>query len=139
MFGLSENNDKNNSNTPTNGVDNTMNPSSNGVSSPDPSAPSDPNLAAASAELVAATKGTGAPQVNSGSVNDVNLGDAYKANDPLNAKPDADAAQTKPTTASLPSNTPEDDLIKLKQQALQNLAPLWTIWTNQQKKNSKLP
>jgi hypothetical protein len=108
MFGLSENNDKNETNTSVNGSDNPM--------------------AAASAALEEASNGApsspGNSSNDSGSTNDVNLGNAYIANDPLNAKHGDDSSSAKPTAASLLNNTPEDDLIKLKQQALQNLAPL---------------
>jgi hypothetical protein len=139
MFGLSENNDKNDSNASANGANNSVSPTVNGgampnpsplsppsssPSTPPPTAASDPDLAAASAELEAASKDSGAPQDSAASINDVNLGNAYIANDPLNAKPADDSASAKPSAASLLNNIPEDNLIKLKQQALQNLAPL---------------
>jgi hypothetical protein len=133
MFGLSENSDKNDSNTAINGSDNAVPASSadagdsSGVSSvsSSPTLPTDPNLVAASAEIEAASKSANTSQSSSGGINDVNLGNAYIANDPLSAKQDDNSVATaKPTAASLLNNTPEEDLIKLKQQALQNLAPL---------------
>jgi hypothetical protein len=127
MFGLSENNDKNDSNASANGANNSVSPTVNGgampnpsplsppsssPSTPPPTAASDPDLAAASAELEAASKDSGAPQDSAASINDVNLGNAYIANDPLNAKPADDSASAKPSAASLLNNIPEDNLIK---------------------------
>jgi hypothetical protein len=56
---------------------------------------------------------------------DVSLENAYIDNGPLSSpKPDGDQPSTKPTAASLLNGSHEDDLLKLKQQALQSLAPL---------------
>lgn len=59
-----------------------------------------------------------------GDINGVHLENAYiPADPPTMDSPDGDS--TKPTASSLlQDNTHEDDLIKLKQQALQSLAPL---------------
>jgi hypothetical protein len=116
MFGLSENNDKNETNTSVNGSDNPMAPTNGGAVSSEPSVTS-PSTSALPSDPSNSSN-------DSGSTNDVNLGNAYIANDPLNAKHGDDSSSAKPTAASLLNNTPEDDLIKLKQQALQNLAPL---------------
>lgn len=68
----------------------------------------------------------------SGSLKDVNLEKAYMANDP-SATPGTDSSDTNksdsmptaaPSAASLVDSDHEEQLIKLKQQALQNLAPL---------------
>jgi hypothetical protein len=139
MFGLSENNDKNDTSTNGNSADGSMpqpplvtgGDSSSTIPappvSPSPSTstlPSDPSLAAASAELEKASNDASGATNDSGSMSDVNLGNAYIANDPLNAKASNDSSASKPTAAALLNNTPEEDLIKLKQQALQSLAPL---------------
>jgi hypothetical protein len=54
----------------------------------------------------------------------VNLENAYIANDPLAVVKANDHTALKPTAASLLNDSREDDLLKLKQQALQSLAPL---------------
>jgi hypothetical protein len=59
------------------------------------------------------------------SIANVSLENAYIDNGPSSSsKPDGDQSSTKPTAASLLSGSHEDDLLKLKQQALQSLAPL---------------
>ncbi len=65
------------------------------------------------------------PAINNGTINDVNLEKAYIATDPTNVSvPAADNTFTKPMAASLLASGQEEDLLKLKQQALQSLAPL---------------
>jgi hypothetical protein len=54
----------------------------------------------------------------------VNLENAYIANDPPTAAGPSNDATPKPTAASLLNGSHGDDLLKLKQQALQSLAPL---------------
>jgi hypothetical protein len=58
-------------------------------------------------------------------INDVSLENAYIDNGPTDsAVHSGNVAGAKPTAASLVSDGNEDELLKLKQQALQSLAPL---------------
>jgi hypothetical protein len=58
-------------------------------------------------------------------INDVNLNSAYIDSGPAApSKPDTTSDSPKPSAASLINGGNEDELLKLKQQALQSLAPL---------------
>jgi hypothetical protein len=142
MFGLSDNNDNKYADTTQLSASDSVQdgqpqpPLSAG--GPLPSAPADLNTG----------YGTGTPPVNSssqpgsgsttyntsassaaapatGGMGDVKLDNAYITTSPpvVPATKDSDA-DPKPTAASLVNGSNEDELLKLKQQALQNLAPL---------------
>jgi hypothetical protein len=57
-------------------------------------------------------------------INDVSLDNAYIDNGPAAPKADASTNAPKPSAASLVNGGNDDELLKLKQQALQSLAPL---------------
>jgi hypothetical protein len=66
-----------------------------------------------------------APAPASPGMGDVNLENAYIATDPpATANDKSSPAKAQPTAASLVNGSNEDELLKLKQQALQSLAPL---------------
>jgi len=75
-----------------------------------PSAPSRPSIPTAD------------DKATSAGMSDVNLDNAYIDNGP--AKTDSPQDSSKPSAASLVNGGHEDELLKLKQQALQSLAPL---------------
>jgi hypothetical protein len=132
MFGLSENNDNKYADT-------TQASASDAVSQqpaqPNPASGPDPNatvpmtgyapampLASASSQPVASTPVVPAP--TSGGMGEVSLDNAYiDSPAPTHAGKDS-PAQSHPSAASLVNHSNEDELLKLKQQALQNLAPL---------------
>jgi hypothetical protein len=138
MFGLSDNSDKNNQDLPAGLGDNTgaampaadnsgtgSTPDLSAVPMPAPAVTPPPPIMpgpAPSAPLLPADPPVDNSSAVSGGINDVSLENAYITADPLSAK--NNPSQPIPTAASLLNNGSEDDLIKLKQQALQSLAPL---------------
>jgi hypothetical protein len=64
-----------------------------------------------------------ASPISSGGMGDVSLDNAYIATDPP-VKPKDQNNSSQPTAASLVNGGGDDELLKLKQQALQSLAPL---------------
>jgi hypothetical protein len=89
------------------------------VTAPPVSTAADTTLPAASTAPAADPSGP----ASAGGIGDVNLENAYISADPQQVQKD-DNPQKKPTGASLLNNSNEDELLTLKQQALQNLAPL---------------
>jgi hypothetical protein len=89
-------------------------------SSPVPSAPP-----AAVGTPLPSTPPQPAASTPAAGISDVSLENAYIDNGPtVSAVHSGNAAGAKPTAASLVSDGNEDELLKLKQQALQSLAPL---------------
>ena len=134
MFGLSDNSDKNNQ--PAAPADNNAvavaTPPMDNNSPLNNTAPEPPVVAPA--QSVPPVAAAPAPAYNGGdnsanaspvmpgpSLSDVSLNNAYIPTDSVNA---SGAPAGQPTTASLLDDAGEDELIKLKQQALQSLAPL---------------
>jgi hypothetical protein len=79
-------------------------------------------------ETPAAPDSSSQPANPGGGINDVNLENAYITTDPQQTSQASSAGDTpdtsQPTVASLMNNSNDDELIKIKQQALQSLAPL---------------
>jgi len=136
MFGLNDNSNKTSADVaPTSASGSTAMPplstnvpdNNSNTTSPPPSFSSAPP-----APVDAPAKSTSAPEpptalatppvpVQSGGISDVNLENAYV--DTSLAQATA-TTTSKPTAASLLDNNNDDELIKIKQQALQSLAPL---------------
>jgi hypothetical protein len=138
MFGLSDNSGKNNvDTTQASASDNTAMPplstqvpgdssQSTPVAGMDVTAPPVSAASGMDTTMPAASEVPQAPAPSPavGGIGDVNLENAYISTDPQQAPKADDPSGKKPTAASLLNDSNEDELLKLKQQALQNLAPL---------------
>jgi hypothetical protein len=141
MFGLSDNADKNNVDTTqvsasdsaalppltTNVPDDNSLPNSNsGPLAPGVDVAAPATFSAADTASPSASSMPPGPAVNSsaGGIGDVNLENAYISTDPPQISKTTSTLAKPPTAASLLKNSGEDELLKLKQQALQSLAPL---------------
>jgi hypothetical protein len=132
MFGLSDNNDNKYSDTTqisaSDAAGSGQMPAA-GSNSPAPS----PSTEMPSAAIPASASAYGTPSPAPSSplqsaaqagMGDVSLDNAYIADDPAAAKDKAAPSQSQPTAASLVNGSGDDELLKLKAQALQSLAPL---------------
>jgi hypothetical protein len=132
MFGLSENNDNKYADT-------TQVSASDAVSQlpaqPNPASGSDPNatvpmtgyapaMPPASSSSQPAASNPPASATSSGGMGEVSLENAYIDSATPTPTGKDSSNQSHPSAASLVNNSHEDELLKLKQQALQNLAPL---------------
>jgi hypothetical protein len=129
MFGLSDNNDNKYADTTQMSASEAVpeNPAqAPGASNPLPaaSAPNTgypPAMPPVSATSQAIPSNPTATASTSGGMSDVSLENAYIDSDPPAVKA---KSASQPTAASLVNGSNEDELLKLKQQALQSLAPL---------------
>jgi hypothetical protein len=135
MFGLSDNNTNNQygDTTQASASDTTMSSQPSVDNAPPASVSPQPTTAANSSSMhtsAPSPANTGAASVpslssnsaqsNPSDISNVNLENAYIANDPAGGA----SSSAKPTAASLLKGANEDELLNLKQQALQSLAPL---------------
>jgi hypothetical protein len=132
MFGLSENNDNKYADTTQASASDA---DSKQPAQPNPASSSDPNatvpmtgyapaMPPASASSQPSASNPPAHTTPSGGMGDVSLDNAY-IDSPAPTPTSKDSSdQSRPSAASLVNNSNEDELLKLKQQALQNLAPL---------------
>jgi hypothetical protein len=130
MFGLSDNNDNKYADTTQVSASDATSlapsqPDSNGGAGPSPLAAAGyPAPMPPAKHTSQASASSSPPAPVSGGMSDVSLENAYiDSPSPAASAKDA-SAQSHPTAASLVKNSKEDELLKLKQEALQSLAPL---------------